>query len=368
MENTNQLTAYQFTLVVTLSVIGNAIIHAPSLLMSWSKQDAWIAAIIGILVGAILILLYTSLAKRYPKQTFTQYTEIIAGKWPGKIISIFFFTYLLILSAYPVWGIVDFLKTYLLSDTSEIAICVIALSITVFAPYLGLKTIGRLAELLIIPFSLLLLILILTVLPNVDLTFLRPILEKGWGPVFAATFTYMGFPFTELIVFLFIFPFVTPSKKAAQSFLIGTCIGGAVLAIIIFLCIAVLGIELASVYTYPTYVLAQKINIGNFLQRIEGVLAIIWFISQLFQMSINFYATVLSFSQIISIKTPRTYLIPIVIIITILALTMIPDIQYAIAFSKKIWAPYSLICCVILPMFLLIIDSGKNIFRNMHKS
>ena len=75
-----------------------------------------------------------------------------------------------------------------------------------------------------------------------------------------------------------------------------------VLFTIIALTILVLGPDITGRNLYPSYMLA-KINIGNFLQRIEAVMAVMWFITLFYRISLYFYAIAIGISQIFHIKT-----------------------------------------------------------------
>ncbi|SCW49939.1 Spore germination protein [Paenibacillus tianmuensis] len=55
------------------------------------KQDAWISAAFGGVVGLCIVFLAVKLSLLYPDQTFVQYSQQILGKWLGKIIIVPYF-------------------------------------------------------------------------------------------------------------------------------------------------------------------------------------------------------------------------------------------------------------------------------------
>ena len=80
----------QFTVLVMFYTIGTTILVIPSSLAADAEQNAWIAAIVGWLLGLFVVGLYILLSKQFPAMTLIEYTEKIFGKWLGKLISLLF--------------------------------------------------------------------------------------------------------------------------------------------------------------------------------------------------------------------------------------------------------------------------------------
>lgn len=137
--------------------------------------------------------------------------------------------------------------------------------------------------------------------------------------------------------------------------MIGTLIGGMVTILITFLSISIIGADFTTNNVYPTYTLAKKINIGDFLQRIEAVIAVIWFISIFFKLTICFYASVLGLAQILNLKEYRSLTYPLGMITVVLSLVITPNIVYYQVITAKIWTPYALTFGFFFPLLLLVV-------------
>lgn len=148
-------------------------------------------------------------------------------------------------------------------------------------------------------------------------------------------------------------------KEARKAFLSGAFIGGVVLIIIIALAILVLGAETTARQMYPSYALAKKINVGNFLQRIEIVMAGMWFITIFFRVSCYFYASVIGLAQTLNLKDYRFLVLPLGILMIILSLIVHPNIVHSEEYNKHEWITYAATYGLLLPMLLL----GVNAFR-----
>jgi spore germination protein KB len=145
--------------------------------------------------------------------------------------------------------------------------------------------------------------------------------------------------------------------------MIGYLIGGLIMIVIIFLTISVLGPESTARHNYPTYTLARKINIGNFVQRIEAVLAIMWILSIYMKMTIYLYAVVIGSAQILNLKNHRPLIVPLGGISVILSLKMFSNVIEQQTWDREIAVFFSYTVGFLLPLIMLCIA----VFRKMVK-
>lgn len=349
----------QFTVLVTVFTIGSSILVAPSGLASGAKQDAWIAAIVGTAASLLFIWIYNLLASRFPTMTLTEYSEIILGKWPGKIVALLFCTYFFIVAELLLREIGDFVTTQILPETPIQFTQMLYLAIVIMAARLGLETLTRAAEIFFPWIMMLFVLLVFFLLPQMHLEKIQPVLGEGIKPVLRGAFPFLGVPFLELVVFLMIIPSVNRTKETGKAFIAGTLLGAMVIVITSTLSILVLGEDFTVRNMYTSFTLAKKISIGNFLERLEAVMAVIWFLSLYFKLTICFYATALGLAQTLKLKEYKPLLLPLAMILMVFSIFTVPNITYMRTFVAKIWTPYSLTYGLFLPLLLL----GVAIFR-----
>lgn len=361
MLESGKISIRQFMILVCLFTVGSSILIMPPGLTIIAKQDSWMAAIIGMGVGLLLVWLYAYLGSLFPSQTIVEYSEMILGKWLGKIISVLFFSYAFLLSALVLRNIGDFLTTQIMPETPIEFIHVAFLVAVIIGVQLGLEPLARTGELFFSLTIFLFLILVLFTFPEVEADNMKPVLEKGIKPIVLGAFSFLGTPFLELIVFLMILPYINEPKKAGKAFFIGTFYGGVILIVIISLTLLVIGTDLTARHIYPSYALAQKISIGNFLERIEVIMAMIWFTTIFFKLTVCYYASALSLAQILNLTQYRSLLIPLGMIMVVLSLVAYPDIIYFRNIIGRIWAPYAMTFGLIIPVLLLAVAVFRKI-------
>lgn len=353
--NKEYISVRQLTVMVILYIVGSAVLYIPFILASASKQDAWIAAIVGNLLSLGLMWGYVKFSKVYPEKDFIQYCELAFGKWGGKAVGIIFLSFPFFLCSILLWNIGDFIITQILPETPIEVIFILFMLIVIYGVRLGIEPLCRAGE-IFIPWVLGQVILVVFLLvPVIEIKNATPIFEGGFRSIFAGAYAIVGFPFLELVVFLMVFHHLDKKDNLKKALFIGTSIGGFILTIITLYCILILGPELTSRNAYPTYAIGKKINIGNFLQRIEVIVAVIWFLSIYFKLAINFYAVCIGLSKIFSLRDYRLLTLPLGMLNITLTPIMIPSTVFLLEFTKYTSTPYKSTFAILLPLIIYLV-------------
>ncbi|QFT90622.1 Spore germination protein YndE [Bacillus sp. THAF10] len=344
----------QFTILVSLYTVGTAILIIPSSLAFSAKQDSWIAGLLGLAIGLPFIWLYSKLANRFPGLNLAQIFEALLGKWIGKSVSFVFFScFAFLLASFVLRDIGDFMTTVMLVETPIDAILLIFLAVVLYAVRLGLEVFARVTE-VFIPFVVILfLVLFLSISPKIDIQNIQPIFENGAKPIFRGAISILTFPFLELFVFLMIIPYTNNPRQSQKGFILGTIIGGGILIIITLLSVMVMGVNETARSIYPSYDLTKGINIGRFFQRIEAMMALIWFITVFMKLTILTYVTALGLAHTFNLKNYKSMTFPIGILLFLLSLIIFPNSSYLIEFTPT-FELYTLIFGFVLPIFLFL--------------
>jgi spore germination protein KB len=346
---------HQFTILVILFTLGSSILISPSGVAAEAKQDAWIASALGLMIGLLLVLLYSKMTSQLKQITFVQYIELALGKWLGKIVAFLYFCYFFLLAALVLRNIGDFMATQVLPETPIQFIHVFFLTVVIMGIRNGLETITRTAE-IFLPWVMLFFLIMVVLLPaKFNMGNVQPVFGYGLKPILRATVSVISTPYQELVVFLLFIPFVNQSPKINKAFVVGVLIGGIMLILVSLLSILVLGADLTARHMYPSYSLAKKISIGSFLERLEVFMAGIWFITIYFKLAICFYAATMTFAEMFRMKDARQLYWPFGMIMIVLSVVAYPDSVYFMKFASKIDFPYSIPYAIIFPALILMV-------------
>jgi spore germination protein KB len=357
-----QISPRQLMILVLLYSVGTVILHTPSPIAAFAKQDAWLAVILGTAAGLMLVWLYIKVAHLFPNLTLDQINEKVFGKWIGKLINFSFFFWVMTTGAGIPFHVSNFIKTFWMPETPIVSLTILFGTIVIGAVRLGVETFSRLAELLFFPFLILLIAFIGFVAPQIEVKHIQPVVENGVTPIIRASLFYVSVFSFSPVKFLMIFPFVNNSKAAGKAFYIGTCLGGILLLIIVLLNILVLGPEIMANNSAPTYALAKKINVGDFLTRIEAIIAFIWLISTFIRAVMYFHVSLVVFAGLFGIQNVRPLSAPLGMFMIVLSLVIAPSDHYIADFLKDTWFFYAGTFGLVLPLLLLGIAKIRKLF------
>ncbi|MBW7453532.1 endospore germination permease [Paenibacillus sepulcri] len=350
MREHGKISIQQITILVIFTTIGDSILFLPSMMTTAAKQDSWLSVLLGIPIGLFILWLMLRLSRMEARSTLFQMNQKLLGQFFGGILSVLFLMFFLVLTSGMLREISDFITTIILPQTPLYVIHFMMIIVMLFGIKLGLEPLARASEIFFPWFLLFFFSLVLLLLPQIQLTNMLPILGSGIGPVLHGMLYSVAFPFSELLVFLVIIPYVNEGTHLQRDLLLGSLFGGMIIFILVLLSTLVLGPTMTSFHIYPSYSLAKKISIGHFLERLEAMLAIIWIFSIFFKTVLYYYATVLGTAQLFRLKDYRMLAAPIGFILFGLAFYFSPNYSYLTEITAKYWPfwDYTYIAAIVL--------------------
>ncbi|MBS4210002.1 endospore germination permease [Bacillus sp. FJAT-50079] len=363
MLNKQYISIRQLTILILLFSVGDALLVLPTTLAFIAKQDAWLSVIISFAFGILIIFLYVTIGNLNPTLSLVEWNMRIFGKWLGAAVSLLFLGYLFISAATNLRELGNFITMNLLIETPIQVIQILFIGIIIMGIRLGIETIARTAEILFPWFMVFFLILLFASLPGIDFGKILPVYENGVRPIMSGAFRTTSYIFVELIVFLMIFPHLKKSLKIKRSLLIGSLLGAIILLLIVLLCLLIQGHVLTARQVYPTYELAQKISIGHFFQRIEGVLTLLWLITIYFKIIIFLYGVHRGLAELCKIKDYRFLSFPLGMLLIACAFVISPNESYLEDFIDRYWILFDSTYGIFLPVLLLSVYGVRKICR-----
>lgn len=347
-----QINIRQFTLLVIMLIIGTNILFVPSSLIGTAKQDGWLAGLLGLGMGILLAYFLSIMMQRFGDLSMIQFMLKMLGPFWGILLAIVYLLYLFILSILVASDMGTFIVTQIMTETPIWVIYIIMILVVLLAASYGIESIARTIEMVSPVTILLILLMFILLLPHVQGDQVLPVLDQGIKPVLYATLNFYAFPFNDLVVLMMLSPFVHDKEKVGKAMIVGTAIGGVVLILIALFSLLVLGPEFTAISTFPTYMLAQKIIIGEYLTRIEVAIGITWMLSVFFKLTLAMYAFFLGISQLFKLQRIETASLPLSILLVTMIPIAVPSIAYLLNFSRNYWWPYVITMGTVLPLLL----------------
>ncbi|PLS07214.1 GerAB/ArcD/ProY family transporter [Neobacillus cucumis] len=356
-----KIKAYQLFVLIVLFEMGSAILVG---LGAQAKQDAWISILIGLFGGLGVFLIYYRLYKYYPDLPLTSYVQKIMGKWIGRAIGVAYIIYFLYCAARVLRDFGELLTSTIYTVTPLIVINCLMIFTIIYGIYKGFEVIARVGELFFMIVYMMAVVGFGLVIFSglIHLENLRPILENGIKPVLKTAFTEtINFPFGEMIVFTMLLPFLNDAKKAKWVCLGGMILSGINITITAVINVAALGTDLFMRANFPLLSTVSKIQLANFIERLDVLFMLYLVIGGFFKISIFFYAAVAGTADIFGIKHQSKLSFPMGALVLFSSITIASNYAEHIKEGLNIvpiylhW-PFQ----IILPSFLLVMAFFRN--------
>ncbi|WP_263432856.1 GerAB/ArcD/ProY family transporter [Metabacillus rhizolycopersici] len=308
--------------------------------------------------------IYYLLYRQYPTLMLTGYTRKIFGKYVGWVVGLLYVVLFLYGASRNVRDFGDLLLSSTMNETPVLAINILMVLAICYVLYLGIEVLARTAEVLIVSLVFFGLIgnLFIYFSGNIDFQNLQPLLEHGWEPIIMTAFKLTTFfPFGELIAFTMLLPYLNQSKLVKRVWLTALIASGLILSYTLSLNIAVLGVDQVERSTFPLLSTIAKVNLLDFIQRLDVLVVYTFLITMFFKISIFLYCAVIGIADLFKVKNHQQIIFPIGVILTILSMMIASNFAEHVEEGFNI-VPYTLYIpfFVIVPLLMLVVSLIRN--------
>jgi len=332
---------------------------------AYAGKDAWLSILLALCGGIVLFFIYYFLFRQYPDLLLTGYVREIFGKYIGWIVALLYCLHFLYVCGRNVRELGDLLVSSTLSETPLLAINLTLVLVMCYVIHLGIEVVGRTAEV----FFVILLLLgaggnfFVLVSGDVDFHQIRPFLEHGWKPIFTTAFPHLIiFPFGEMIAFTMLLPYLNRPQLVKRVWLGAVISSGLILSWMFVLNTSVLGIDVMQRSVFPTLTAVGKVNLFDFIERLDAIVVFTLLITVFFKASIYLYAAVIGIADLFKLNNYHQILLPIGTVVIFLSLSM------ASSFSEHtkegfLFNSLAVIPFIILPVLLLLVSIIRKHFK-----
>ncbi|MBY0120074.1 endospore germination permease [Paenibacillus xylanexedens] len=254
-------------LVLILSITGTLIQpHAQAIF--YAEQHAYISYVPVVFVMIISLWLISRVQRRFPNQDLF---ESIVQRFPflGRVMGFLYILFFFFVFARDIRLSGDYISITLLENTP---ISIIVLSLVVMGVFIvrgGLGSLIGMAELYVMLFLLISLIIPFMLIQQVNMDNLMPYFHVDVAGVGKGSWYIFSF-YGEMIALPFV---IKGSDFRFKSVLWGIIISALLMMLILVETITAIGVPIASRLVYPSYELARQLQISDFLDRFDLALA-----------------------------------------------------------------------------------------------
>lgn len=354
----NILSRHQLFAIAVIYQIGTTIIFG---FAAGAGRDSWLAVLISTLLGACVVLMYVSITNMNPGLSYIECYPKQFGRWLGVPIAWLHPLLFIYIAGRILADINNLVPSTILPQTPSWAILVVFMIVITYSLFLGLRVMGRLAELMLPILSIIYAAEVVLIFSSgvVDIKNLMPMLDKGWGRIWKVVWP-LGIiqSYGESLALALVWTSLKPKGKVGWIMLLSTFLAGGFIAFTDGLAISVFGEEIFKRATYPMYALIQVISVADFITQLDATGVLYFCFMAFLKTYIYLFAAVRCIQKLTYAKSERTFIIPVVLIVFITGITMAPNVLEHIAVVEKVvpYSPVYLSLMFITPVALMLVS------------
>ncbi len=270
-----RISKFQLYAMLFLFLSPLAFLEIPEMLTNLVNQNAWLAALLGIIPGYLMIFVFNYILQksRYP---FPQLLIEHLGQYLGGLVGFFYILFFVFLTSFTLRFFTDFIETNVLPGTPisiHIGVLLLALVIGLRS---GIVNIARLHEvILIIALPFIIIILALVLGPHWDTERLLPVGHVDYK-LFAFSIGSTMFVVSKLFIVLTLGFWCEEKGKVVSIMVKALWTYIIIITLTTMATIMTFGGIITSFLTFPTFSMVTLVNIGNFIQNIDIIFIGFW--------------------------------------------------------------------------------------------
>ncbi|WP_054873814.1 GerAB/ArcD/ProY family transporter [Oxobacter pfennigii] len=326
-------------------------------------KDVWMAVVLSVLAALITGIGFAKIHFDYPDKNLFDVLEICFGKIGGKIIGLLFTAYFFQTGIDVLSNITFFIQTVTLPETPRLATIFFIMLLCLWVAKEGTEVLGRWTEFFIPLYITAIFIAVILLIPKMELKNIQPMLYDGIKPVLRGAFYTFSFPFGEIVIFSAIFSSFQSKKFSFKVYIVSLLLGGIMVLIVSLTDLLVLGVDVASELYYPSYSVVSKIDVGNFLQRMEIIAALVMMLGGFVKVSVYLIAISKGLSKVFGYKSYRFLTTPAALLLISTSIFFHKSILEYDGWNNETWPYLAIVFQLFLPAILFFACEIKRMIR-----
>jgi len=355
-----QITDKEAICLITIFILGSTLIIG---IGGIAKNDAWIAVTVGIIFSIPILLIYSRVLSLYPGKDLYEILNLVFGKGIGKLVSILYIWYSFHLGALVIRNFGEFINTVTMTKTPMFVPMLCLGLVCVVAVNLGVEVIARTSA-FFLPVTLFIILTVLLLgIPKLHFNYLKPILSQGFSPVLKGGFSVFSFPFAETVLFIAVFFSLKTKKSPYKVYFSGLLLAGTIIVIVTIRNILILGGLLGKLY-FPSHAAVSLINLGNFLQRIEVAVALVFAMGSFIKTSVCLLVTCKGIARVFNLDNYNSVTIQTGLLMIYFSQILYDSIMDMQNWAFTVYQYYAFPFQVVIPVIVWIFAEIKK--KKMH--
>ncbi|RIV25902.1 hypothetical protein D2Q93_05720 [Alicyclobacillaceae bacterium I2511] len=359
MKPNNLVTYKQWSHLCATLVLPTAVLSLPKISFQEAGNGGWLTPLISGLVGLVALWEIVLLAHLYPGLRWSQMLPRALGPKVGQTINLGYIIFFWSDGLLVICEGLAFIHTVVLPLTPYIAVLLAFCATLTYVLWIGMDSLFRVNALMYGGLWVLGTVMVAAgLLGPFHWGSFSPFLEEGWGGVFQGSYVPMSW-YGEMMVLSMFLTHVQPGLLQLRTTVPTWLLSIGLLGVVDVVTMGLFGVAEVSRQMFPTYLVFQYLQLGDFLHRVEILFLIPWTMMIFFKSFIFFAAAVQVLQDFTNSKSPRPFVLPLMGLTACVTLWAFPVSQQLPDFLLYVFPHYALIFEVVIPGLLWMVAQWR---------
>lgn len=357
------ITNRQIVFMIFAVVIGYGIINLPNRAATEAGTGAWVPLLINTVIVALFTYFISYLGYNHENKTVFEYGQKLLGKTFGKLITIIYIVYFIILFSYLVRAYSEIVTLVFLPNTPVWSISLFLLLVAGYGITKDLGTIARLSEIYIIFVIIGFMVIQIILATQGELVNIKPIFGSEDIIKYSKASFNLFLPFIGPEIIMFIPLSKEKNKGIIKYSILSIIFIGMLYIFVVESTIAVVGVEDVTYYSASLFKVLKGIDLVylEILRRLYGYYFIFWTMNLFCDICIVAFLILQQSKKIF--KKASSNISVLFIIIIVFIISWLPKTPSEIEILPNTATVLSVITLMIIPLILFIITKVKKYER-----
>ena len=302
-------------------------------------QHAWIGMILAIALSLPAVFVITKLGQAHPNHSIVQYAQDYLGPVLGKAVGVLLIWYFLIVSAQVAREVADAFVVATMPKTPTVIFVAVLALVSATAARHGIEVTARLGEAIL--FFALVSTALIALLPYDAMRFdrLLPLFPGQLRDLIPPVAESLAF-YSQFILAALIIPHLDKPNRAGTYIAWAVTVTGLTALTVAVSLTVVLGPN-ALDSTLPTLRLTQMIALGEFIERTESIVMVLWTWVAAVKLAAFIWAAAVATRQVFGLESHKSLAYPYAALATVFSTIFFEQRMTFREYLHDVWGPFS---------------------------
>lgn len=279
LTNNDLITVPQAVVLMIMTILEIGLLILPREVALYADSDGWILVIVGGLLALVGSLVLSTLIRRFPGETFIEYSQKVIGKFLSFVLGVGLVIYFILATAIVIRTFAEVTNAFMLQNTPREFVIITQMLLTVYLIRHGIEPTARIAEILFPILLVPIFAMYLTAIPKADFTELLPVFNTPIKSMAIGSLNTM-FSFFGIEILLVLGPYLKRPDKIYWTMFVSVGVATLIYLFVVIITFAGIGVQNTKLLIWPGMTIIRMIMApGRVFERLDALAMALWTIA-----------------------------------------------------------------------------------------